>query len=83
MTNSFHGAILLLSKTPDEDTATLIANDVAKLHFPGSGYNYELTTSLPENTPRDTVYEYTEMIGNLPDGVYLVVNPDSHANNNA
>lgn len=77
MTTKFHGAILLLNSTPDNDTADAIAGDVAADHFPSQGYKYRVTSTLPENTPVDVLDQYTESMKHLPKGsTYLVVYPD-------
>lgn len=76
MTTSFSGAILLLNTTPDDDTADAISSDVADLHFPGNGYSYRVTNTLPEDTPVDIADQYSAAIKDLPRGAtYLIVYP--------
>lgn len=77
MTTKFSGAILLLNETPDDDTADNISRDVASEYFPpNTGYQYRLTTTLPENAPVDLADQYTAAIKDLPLGAtYLIVSP--------
>lgn len=76
MTNPFHGAIILLNSTPDNDTCDAISKDIATDYFPSDNYNYRLSTTLPEGTPVDVADQYTAEMKDLPRGAtYLLVYP--------
>lgn len=82
-TTAFHGAILLLNSTPDDDTADAISKDVAEVHFPGDQYRYRVTSELPDNAPVDVADQYSAAIRDLPQGAtYLIVYPVTETNNN-
>jgi hypothetical protein len=83
MTTEYHGAILLLNSTPNDETTDSIAKDVAEVHFPEYSYRYRLTNSLPEGTPVDLADQYTASLRDLPTGAtYLLVYPVEDSNSN-
>lgn len=83
MNTEYHGAILLLNTTPDEDTADSIAKDVAEMHFPDDSYHYRLTKELPSGTPVDLADQYSASLRDLPKGAtYLLVYPVEESQSN-
>jgi hypothetical protein len=83
MNTSYHGAILLLNSTPDDDTTDNIAKDVAEEHFPEYSYRYRLTNELPDGTPVDLADQYSASLRDLPKGAtYLLVYPVEESQSN-
>lgn len=80
MTQSFHGAILVLNTTPDTETLDAISHDVANDHLRTNSYTYRLSSTLPENTPVDVADQYTAQMRDLPKGTYLIISPVEESN---
>lgn len=81
MTNTYHGAILLLNATPDTDTVEAIVADVTAQHFPSYECKHHLTDTLPEGAGPDVVDNPSLALHGLPEGAtYLLVYPVGELN---
>lgn len=80
MTPEYYGAILLLKTTPETDRAAQIAHSIAQDYFPDEPYSYEITDTLPKETPVDLYDQYTATIRDMPEGaIYMLVYPIDEA----
>lgn len=64
MTN-FNATVLIIT---DTQNASLIAEKVSEIYLQGKDYHFELTESIPENTPKIIKDQLQEKLDTSPPG---------------